>query len=451
MPLRNDLLNPISADKPAGENLRYAPVYDKIKEARREDDDAPQGDWKRERKVADWPLAIKLIGEALATKTKDLQLAAWLAEAMLNREGVAGLREVLDLIRGYLENFWDGLYPELDDGDAEYRAAPLQWIGDRLEMPLKRAPLTRTGLNWFQYKESRVVGSEEAADTEEKQQARLAAIADGKISQEQFDKDFEQTPKKYYVSLLETFDGTLESVSALGQVCDEKFSDVSPSFGALTRTLEEVRQTVSILLQQKRQLEPDEPVAAPDSEPFAEEAHVEPEAQPSERPPRRPGRRCATPVRSARNRPIATMPSRASWWRPKFLRQQDPYSPAPFLMLRGLRWGELRAGGSTIDQTLLAAPAIGIPSESQAARHGSQLDGTAGDRRNRDGDGMRPRLAGPATLRGPRLLGIGQLLRSHPQRRRLRTPRSAGGLSGPAGAHHDGRYPDRQCRDACLA
>ncbi len=89
MPLRNDLLNPISADKPAGENLRYAPVYDKIKEARREDDDAPQGDWKRERKVADWPLAIKLISEALATKTKDLQLAAWLAEAMLNREGTS--------------------------------------------------------------------------------------------------------------------------------------------------------------------------------------------------------------------------------------------------------------------------------------------------------------------------------------------------------------------------
>ena len=100
MPLRNDLLNPISADKPAGENLRYAPVYDKIKEARREDDDAPQGDWKRERKVADWPLVIKLISEALATKTKDLQLAAWLAEALLNREGVAGLREVLDLIAG---------------------------------------------------------------------------------------------------------------------------------------------------------------------------------------------------------------------------------------------------------------------------------------------------------------------------------------------------------------
>src|SRR5713226_2471659 len=80
MPLRDELLSSIPGSNPAGENLRYAPLYDKIKEARREEDDAPQGDWRRERKLADWPLTIKLITEALSGKTKDLQLAAWLTE-----------------------------------------------------------------------------------------------------------------------------------------------------------------------------------------------------------------------------------------------------------------------------------------------------------------------------------------------------------------------------------
>jgi type VI secretion system protein ImpA len=357
MPLRNDLLNPISDAKPAGENLRYAPIYDKIKEARREEDDAPQGDWTRERKTADWPLCIKLIGEALATKSKDLQLAAWLAEAMLIREGVAGLREVLELIRGYLESFWDCLYPELEDGDAEYRAAPLQWIGDRLEMRLKRAAVTRGGLNWFQYKESRVVGTEEAADTDEKRQSRLDAIAEGKIPQEDFDKDFDATPKQFYVNLQEAFDGTLETVSALGQVCDGKFGDVSPSFGTLNRALEEVRQTVYILLQAKRQKEPDEPVAAED---LAPEAVVEePAAEASTAAaaaPAKAKRAGALSVEPAdRDDAIARVLASA-----RFLRQQDPYSPAPYLMLRGLRWGELRAAGSTIDQTLLAAPSSEI-------------------------------------------------------------------------------------------
>ena len=388
MPLRTDLLNPISAEKPAGDNLRYAPVYDRIKEARREEDDAPQGDWKRERKVADWPLVIKLIGESLAAKTKDLQLAAWLAEAMLNREGVAGLREVLDLIRGYLEVFWDGLYPELDDGDAEYRAAPLQWIGDRLEIPLKRAALTQGGLHWFQYKESRTIGTEEAADTDDKRQSRLDAIADGKISQEQFDKDFDETPKKFYVSLLETFDGTIERVSALRQVCDQRFGDVSPSFGTLTRALEEVRQSVYILLQRKREKEPDqtapkmapaepEPIAEP--EPAADQGYAEPDVATSQFAPSQIAtsqiatsqmmtsgvaalRAAAAPARA---RPAAALTLEPAdrddaiarvIVAARFLRGQDPYSPAPYLMLRGLRWGELRAAGSTIDPALLAPP-----------------------------------------------------------------------------------------------
>ncbi len=50
MPLRSDIFDPIPGDNPGGENLRYAPIYDKIKEARRQDDDAPQGEWARERK-----------------------------------------------------------------------------------------------------------------------------------------------------------------------------------------------------------------------------------------------------------------------------------------------------------------------------------------------------------------------------------------------------------------
>ena len=256
MPLPSDLLNPISADKPGGENLQYAPIYDKIKEARREDDDVPQGDWARGRKLADWSLTVKLITETLSTKTKDLQLTAWLAEAMLKREGINGLREVLDLDRAYIENFWDSLHPELEDGDAEFRAGKLQWVGDKLEQAVKQVALTRTGLNWYQYRESRTVGSEEAADTEEKQRVRREAIAEGKIPLEQFDKDFDAAPKSFYVNLEAAFDATLESLTLLGEACDAKFGDVSPGFGTLRSVLEEVRQTVHSLLQRKREKEP---------------------------------------------------------------------------------------------------------------------------------------------------------------------------------------------------
>ena len=60
MPFPDDLLNPIEGPNPSGANLRYDPVYDKIKEARREEDQPPPGMTERDRKVAENPLVIKL-------------------------------------------------------------------------------------------------------------------------------------------------------------------------------------------------------------------------------------------------------------------------------------------------------------------------------------------------------------------------------------------------------
>jgi type VI secretion system protein ImpA len=40
----------------------------------------------------------------------------------------------------------------------------------------------------------------------------------------------------------------------------------------------------------------------------------------------------------------------------EFLRRDDMYSPVPYLMLRALRWGELRAGGPELDPTALESP-----------------------------------------------------------------------------------------------
>ena len=64
MPLRDDLPNPIPGDNPSGANLRYDPITDKIKEARREDLELPQGAWQTALKTADYPAVIKMAGEA---------------------------------------------------------------------------------------------------------------------------------------------------------------------------------------------------------------------------------------------------------------------------------------------------------------------------------------------------------------------------------------------------
>ena len=108
MPLREDILAPIAGENPSGIDLRYDTkllIYDKIREARRKDDDLAQGDWQSERKTANYPLVIKLAQDTLATVSKDLQLAAWLTEALLVTEHYGGLCQGITLCHGLLTAF----------------------------------------------------------------------------------------------------------------------------------------------------------------------------------------------------------------------------------------------------------------------------------------------------------------------------------------------------------
>jgi len=349
MPLRDDLLNPIAGPNPGGADLRYDPLYDRIKEARREDDDAPQGEWQHTRKVADWPQVIKLTSDAVATKSKDLQLAAWLAEAMLRREGFGGFRATVDAIRGLVDTFWDHLYPEAEDGDLELRAAPLEWMGTRLDLPVRFVPLNRAGHNHIVYTEARAIGSEADAEGDSsKQEKRALAIEAGKPTIEEFEKSFADTPKAFYKQLAADLDGTLASLQALDELGREKFADAAPGYRRLREALEEIQRAARQLLARKLELEPDpvEAVAA-DATPAAHAGGA------------------ASPGAGASGSMLAAEPvDRADATArvisaARFLRRSEPHNPASYLMLRALRWGELRAEGASPDPRLLEAPSAG--------------------------------------------------------------------------------------------
>lgn len=346
MPLRDELLGPIAGANPGGVELRYDPVYDKIKEARREDDDIPQGDWQTARKTADWPQVIKLTKDALATKSKDLQLAVWLAEAMLRREGFAGFRNAIDMIVGLLEEHWDHLYPEIEDGDVEMRAAPLEWLGMKLELPVRRVPLDRAGHDLLQLQECRKVPSEaEASGDSAKAEARQGLIDEGKKTPEEIERGFQATPKPWLKALVADIDGTLEALQNLDELSQERFGQDAPSYSRLREVIEEVQRTAKQLLKRKLELEPE---PAETNGAFADESPV---ALPAGIVlPGSVGVQLSA-VPTSRDDAASRIAAGA-----KFLRQTDPASPAPYLLLRGFRWGELRASGRTPDPRLLEAP-----------------------------------------------------------------------------------------------
>jgi len=140
----DDLLAPIQGANPAGESLQYAGLHDEIRSARRADEAFEQGDWKHELKVADWSRVVSLATDALTNRTKDLQVCAWLAEALLKLHGLPGLRDGLYVMRLLHEQFWENVYPEIDEGDLEARANSLAWMDQQLAMALKDVTITKS-------------------------------------------------------------------------------------------------------------------------------------------------------------------------------------------------------------------------------------------------------------------------------------------------------------------
>src|SRR5215472_276722 len=346
MPLPDTILRPIPGENPSGQNLRYDPVYEKVKEARREEDDLPQGEWSHAVKVADSALVVRLAVDALSNKSKDLQLAAWLTEALLREDGVGGLTQGLDLLQALLQNFWDTLYPVAEDGDVELRAAPLNWIGSYLGREVRKVSLTRSDYDWFKYLESRAIGSEEqCASSETKMAARQAAIEEGKLTPEAFDEDVGRTPSEFYVQLVQDFDSALSSLRKLDELCVEKLGRDSPSLGSLQEALEEVRSLANTFLQDR------EPApAAREDEPQDDTVATSEPTVISAVSTRKRAAVSAEPVdwQDAVGRIVAAA---------NYLRATDPCSPMPYLALRALQWGDLlRTGIGTLPTDLEAPP-----------------------------------------------------------------------------------------------
>ena len=122
------LLQPIPGPLPCGPSLLDGDEYDVIREARRADEASqPRGDWEQELKKPDWPQVASLCEQVLATQSKDLQIAAWLGEAWIALDGMAGGTRAAALMERLCQRYWQDIHPLPRDGDHDFRSAPLEW------------------------------------------------------------------------------------------------------------------------------------------------------------------------------------------------------------------------------------------------------------------------------------------------------------------------------------
>jgi type VI secretion system protein ImpA len=170
-------LQPISFEKPCGEYLRRHPLTIKLKELRtqilasNEGQSENLGIWeKKNKEIPTWNHVISLCEEILTTHSKDLQVCAYYAEAKLNMEGVSGLAFALSLMLGFCKEYWNDIYPPLEEDDLELRLSPFHWLQLTLPALISRTPLTEgktpsgtENVSWYWYEQESKIGANEAA------------------------------------------------------------------------------------------------------------------------------------------------------------------------------------------------------------------------------------------------------------------------------------------------
>lgn len=343
MPLNAELLasclTPIAADAPSGGDLRYDPRLNAIKEARREEilPGAPP-------KYADWTAVVAQCTALLQKETKDLQLAAWLTEALLRRQGIAGLLTGLAVTRGLIEQFWDSVHPvPEDEDDLELRLGTLEWIGAKLTIPLRLSPV----IGRFSCADLEAVHSvpteNDARQDSEKQEIREKAVAEGRLTPEDLEADETALSKAVLRVALADLEATEAELNALDKSCEARFGSDAPSFSGLRSALEEPRRALSGLLARKLEADPDP------AEELAEEGATE-----------------SAEAATGGDGTISVEPSNAAdaarrlGVLAKWMRQQRAANPAPYLLLRGFRWGELMAAAPELDPRQLEPPPTAV-------------------------------------------------------------------------------------------
>lgn len=334
-----EFLQPISEENPSGESMRYSGLYDEIAEARREDIDVPMGEWKHELKTADYRKVIELASDALKTKTKDLQIAAWFSEALTKQYGFAGLRDALKLVAGLQEKFWETLFPEIDEGDMEGRANALEWLDRETALAIKRAPITAgEGLSYWDWEESKQfdipenIETLDYADQERYNELKEQAERENRVTGARWRKAKAMTRRAFCEETLFVIEECWAEYENLNRVMTEHFDPKQiPGLNELKKTLDDIRTQVKRLLDEKKLEEPD-----PADEPAADAAGDETAETDA-------GTGVRTVAVGAGKGPIQSRQDALQRLTEvsEYFRRTEPHSPVSYLVARAVKWGNM--------------------------------------------------------------------------------------------------------------
>lgn len=251
------LLAPIPGDSPAGADLRadadptsnYYKLKDARFSARAKERDIDAGTEAADL-LPEWRTILELAPKVLAEQSKDLEVAAWLIEALVRRHGIPGLRDGFCLTRQLVETFWDNLYPMPDEDGLATRVAPLtalngEGVDGTLIQPLRKVPMTDGKdpgpfASWHYEQAKKMTTVTEEAAREWHLNAGTVTMDDIRVSQR-------ATKPKFFIDLVDDLKQCEAEFAALTAALDKACGADSPPSSTIRNTLEMVTQVAKEL------------------------------------------------------------------------------------------------------------------------------------------------------------------------------------------------------------
>lgn len=331
------LTRPISDDAPVGEDLRVdsspTSIYYRLKDARstaRAEERQLTAEGEAGGVPDQWRVLLELGPTVLAERTKDLEVAAWMIEALVRYHGFAGLRDGFRLVNALVTGFWEGIYPLPDEDGLETRIAPLTGLNGEgadgtLILPIRQIALTEPGdqgaLAFWHHEQATALAR---IVDDDKRAKRIKA---GAVTMEQFTATVQASSPAFFQRLIDDAREATEAFATLEAKLGEVCGSDSPPTGAIRSAMADVIGLAQFISKDRL------PVAALDA---PAEAEAEPAAADGEGQAAGPRPVAASDAIATREDAFRLMLKAAEWFR-----RNEPHSPLSYTLENLVRRGRM--------------------------------------------------------------------------------------------------------------
>ena len=235
------LLAPINGESPTGPDLEYDADFLALERAAAPKAERVMGDEVKAAEEPDWNEVAEM-ALALLRRSKDLRVAVHLATAWLRTSGMPGWAAGMGLVRGLLENFWEGVYPQLDaedDNDPTARVnavAPISSLDGALAYVQTTPFVQSPRLGRFSLRDLRVANGE----------LKPAASAEGEASASASITEIEaccmDCPEEELAAAATAVGAMLEDLRAIDQIFSDHIGTAGPELKPLLADAQELKR-----------------------------------------------------------------------------------------------------------------------------------------------------------------------------------------------------------------